>query len=416
MLSIMNENRPKKLLLGLTGGIAAYKVAELVRLLTGADIAVQVVMTEAACRFITPVTLQALSGNKVYTDLWDADVPNNMAHIDLSRDVDGIVIAPASADFMAKLAHGLADDLLSALCLARECPLLVAPAMNRQMWDSPATQRNVAQLRDDGVVILGPAAGDQACGEVGMGRMLEAAEILDGIQIHFAPKLLQGKRVLITAGPTFEAIDPVRGITNRSSGKMGYAVARAALQSGASVTLVSGPVQLAAPLGANVIPVMSAADMHKAVMANVAACDIFISIAAVADYTIKQPSRSKIKKSSSALTLELAPTVDIVGQVAQLPNAPFCVGFAAESDNLHEYAEAKRKRKKLPLLAANLVQNAIGSDDNELILFDDDGVHPLPRQSKENLAKILIQHIAKLYARQKNSRASANRKTNKVKT
>ena len=412
----MNENRPKKLLLGLTGGIAAYKVAELVRLLTGANIAVQVVLTEAACRFITPVTLQALSGNKVYTDLWDADVPNNMAHIDLSRDVDGIVIAPASADFMAKLAHGLADDLLSALCLARECPLLVAPAMNRQMWDSPATQRNVAQLRDDGVVILGPAAGDQACGEIGMGRMLEAAEICDGIHVYFAPKLLQGKRVLITAGPTFETIDPVRGITNRSSGKMGYAVARAALQAGASVTLVSGPVQLAAPLGANVIPVTSASEMHKAVMANVAACDIFISIAAVADYTIKQPSRSKIKKSSSALTLELAPTADIVGQVALLPNPPFCVGFAAESDNLHEYAEAKRRRKKLPLLAANLVQNAIGSDDNELILFDDDGVHSLPRQSKENLAKILIQHIAKLYARQKNSRASANRKTNKVKT
>ena len=416
MLSIMNENRPKKLLLGLTGGIAAYKVAELVRLLTGADIAVQVVMTEAACRFITPVTLQALSGNKVYTDLWDADVPNNMAHIDLSRDVDGIVIAPASADFMAKLAHGLADDLLSALCLARECPLLVAPAMNRQMWDSPATQRNVAQLRDDGVVILGPAAGDQACGEIGMGRMLESADIFSEIEAYFAPKLLQGKRVLITVGPTFEAIDPVRGITNRSSGKMGYAVARAALQSGANVTLVSGPVQLAAPLGAKVIPAMSASDMHKAVMANVAACDIFISVAAVADYTIKQPSRSKIKKSSSALTLELAPTVDIVGQVAQLPNAPFCVGFAAESDNLHEYAEAKRKRKKLPLLAANVVQNAIGSDDNELILFDDDGVHSLPRQSKENLAKILIQHIAKLYARQKNSPASANRKTNKVKT
>ena len=416
MLSIMNENRPKKLLLGLTGGIAAYKVAELVRLLTGADIAVQVVMTEAACRFITPVTLQALSGNKVYTDLWDADVPNNMAHIDLSRDVDGIVIAPASADFMAKLAHGLADDLLSALCLARECPLLVAPAMNRQMWDSPATQRNVAQLRDDGVVILGPAAGDQACGEIGMGRMLESADIFSEIEAYFAPKLLQGKRVLITVGPTFEAIDPVRGITNRSSGKMGYAVARAALQSGANVTLVSGPVQLAAPLGAKVIPAMSASDMHKAVMANVAACDIFISVAAVADYTIKQPSRSKIKKSSGALTLELVPTVDIVGQVAQLPNAPFCVGFAAESDNLHEYAEAKRKRKKLPLLAANVVQNAIGSDDNELILFDDDGVHSLPRQSKENLAKILIQHIAKLYARQKNSPASANRKTNKVKT
>ena len=412
----MNENQPKRLLLGLTGGIAAYKAAELVRLLTQANIAVQVVMTEAACRFITPVTLQALSGNKVYTDLWDAGIANNMAHIDLSRDVNGIVIAPASADFMAKLAHGLADDLLSTLCLARECPLLVAPAMNRQMWDNPATQRNLAQLRDDGVAIFGPAAGDQACGEIGMGRMLESADILDEIQAYFAPKLLLGKRVLITAGPTFEAVDPVRGITNRSSGKMGYAVARAALQAGAGVTLVSGPVQLTAPLGANVIPVTSASDMHKAVMANVAASDIFISVAAVADYTIKQPSRSKIKKSAAPLTLELAPTVDIVGQVAQLPNPPFCVGFAAESDNLHEYAEAKRKRKNLPLLAANLVQNAIGNDDNELILFDDDGVHPLGRQSKQHLAQTLVQHIAKLYARRKNPRAPSHKKTNKVKT
>ncbi|MEO6021849.1 MAG: bifunctional phosphopantothenoylcysteine decarboxylase/phosphopantothenate--cysteine ligase CoaBC, partial [Burkholderiales bacterium] len=301
----MNDNLPKKLLLGLSGGIAAYKSAELVRLMTRASIEVQVVMTEAACRFITPVTLQALSGNTVYRDLWDADIANNMGHIDLSRDVDGIVIAPASADFMAKLAHGLADDLLSTLCLARECPLLVAPAMNRQMWANPATQRNLAQLRDDGIAILGPATGDQACGEIGMGRMLEAADILAEIQAHFAPKLLQGKRVLITAGPTFEAIDPVRGITNRSSGKMGYAVVRAALQAGASVTLVSGPVNITAPLGANVIPIMSAADMHQAVMVNAADSDIFISVAAVADYTIKQPSRSKIKKSNAALALEL---------------------------------------------------------------------------------------------------------------
>ncbi len=412
----MNDNLPKKLLLGLSGGIAAYKSAELVRLMTQASIEVQVVMTEASCRFITPVTLQALSGNTVYRDLWDADIANNMAHIDLSRDVDGIVIAPASADFMAKLAHGLADDLLSTLCLARECPLLVAPAMNRQMWDNPATQRNLAQLRDDGIAILGPAAGDQACGEIGMGRMLEAADILAEIQAHFAPKLLQGKRVLITAGPTFEAIDPVRGITNRSSGKMGYAVARAALQAGASVTLVSGPVNITAPLGANVIPIMSAADMHQAVMVNAADSDIFISVAAVADYTIKQPSRSKIKKSNAALALELTPTVDIVGQVAQLPNAPFCVGFAAESDNLHEYAEAKRKRKKLPLLAANLVQHAIGSDDNELILFDDDGVHPLGRQSKQHLAQILVKHIANLYDRRKNLRAPASKRTRKLKT
>ena len=416
MMFIMDQNRPKKLLLGVTGGIAAYKVAELVRLLRQDDIVLQVVMTEAACRFITPVTLQALSGNTVYTDVWDPRVANNMAHIDLSRDCDGIVIAPASADFMAKVANGLADDLLATLCLARDCPLLIAPAMNRQMWDNLATQRNVASLTKDGVTLLGPAAGDQACGEVGMGRMLEADAIFAGIKAYFAPKLLAGKNVLITAGPTFEAIDPVRAITNLSSGKMGYAIARAVLDAGAKVTLVSGPTNLSVPMGATLVSVISAADMYKAVMANVTGKDIFISVAAVADYTIKQPSRSKIKKSTSALTIELAPTVDIVGQVAQLPNAPFCVGFAAESDNLYEYAEAKRKRKKLPLLAANLVQTAIGSDDNELILFDDDGVHPLGRQPKEALARELVRHIAKLMARQTAPRTRTTKKTSKEKT
>ncbi len=412
----MDQIHPKKLLLGLTGGIAAYKIAELVRLLRQSNIEVQVVMTEAACRFITPVTFQALSGNTVYTDLWDPRVANNMAHIDLSRYCDAIVIAPASADFMAKVAHGLADDLLSTLCLARECPLLIAPAMNRQMWDNPATQRNVAILMKDGVTLLGPAAGDQACGEVGMGRMLEAHEIFAGVMSYFAPKILAGQNVLITAGPTFEAIDPVRGITNRSSGKMGYAIARACQDVGAAVTLVSGPTNLTAPAGAKYVAATSAADMYKAVMANVTGKDIFISVAAVADYTIKQPSRSKIKKSSAALTIELAPTVDIVAQVAQLPNAPFCVGFAAESDNLHEYAAAKRKRKKLPLLAANLVQSAIGSDENELILFDDDGVHPLGRQPKEALARQLVQHIATLMTRQTAVRSRSNKKFSKVKT
>lgn len=416
MSVIMDQKHPKKLLLGVTGGIAAYKVAELVRLLTQDNIELQVVMTEAACRFITPVTLQALSGNTVYTDLWDPRVANNMAHIDLSRDCDGIVIAPASADFMAKVANGLADDLLSTLCLARECPLLIAPAMNRQMWDNPATQRNAAVLAKDGVTLLGPAAGDQACGEVGMGRMLEAEEIFAAVKSYFAPKLLAGKRVLITAGPTFEAIDPVRGISNRSSGKMGYALAQAVLDAGAKLTLVSGPSNLPAPIGATLVPIISAADMHKAVMAHVTGKDIFISVAAVADYTVKQPSRSKIKKSTSALTLELAPTVDILSQVAQLPNAPFCVGFAAESDNLHEYAEAKRKRKKLPLLAANLVQSAVGSDDNELILFDDDGVHPLGQQPKQALAHQLVQHIAKLMGRQTAPRTRITKKTSKEKT
>ena len=410
----MEQKRPKKLLLGLTGGIAAYKAAELVRLLRQADIELQVVMTEAACRFVTLVTLQALSGNTVYTDLWDPRVASNMAHIDLSRDCDAIIIAPASTDFIAKVAQGLADDLLSTLCLARECPLLIAPAMNRQMWDNPATQRNVALLLGDGVTMLGPAAGDQACGEVGMGRMLEAGEIFAGIQSFFAPKILAGKNVLITAGPTFEAIDPVRGITNRSSGKMGYAIARAALNAGGVVTLVSGPTHLSAPQGVAVIPVVSAGDMNEAVLANVAGKNIFISVAAVADYTIKQPSRSKIKKSAAALTIDLVPTVDIVAQIAQMPNAPFCVGFAAESDNLHEYAEAKRKRKRLPLLAANLVQNAIGSDDNELILFDDDGVHPLGCQPKEALARELVQHIARLIGRATTPRATKN--TRKEKT
>ena len=412
----MNQNRPKKLLLGVTGGISAYKVAELVRLLRQDDIELQVVMTEAACRFITPVTLQALSGRTVYTDLWDPRVANNMAHIDLSRDCDGIIIAPASADFMAKVAHGVADDLLSTLCLARECALLIAPALNRQMWDNPATQRNVALLTKDGVTLLGPAAGDQACGEVGIGRMLESEDIFAAIMSYFAPKILAGKHVLITAGPTFEAIDPVRGITNRSSGKMGHAIARAVIDAGAKVTLVSGPSNLSAPIGATLLPVISAADMHKAVMGNIAGKDIFISVAAVADYTIKQPSRSKIKKSTSALTIDLVPTADIVAQVAQLPNAPFCVGFAAESDNLHEYAEAKRKRKKLPLLAANLVQTAIGSDDNELILFDDDGVHPLGRQPKDVLARQLVLHIAKLMGRQTTPRARTMKKTSKEKT
>jgi phosphopantothenoylcysteine decarboxylase / phosphopantothenate---cysteine ligase len=411
MMFIMEQNRPKKLLLGLTGGIAAYKAAELVRLLVQRKIDVQVVMTEASCRFITPVTLQALSGNTVYTDLWDSSIANNMAHIDLSRDCDGIIIAPTSADFMAKIANGFAHDLLSTLCLARECPLLMAPAMNRQMWDNPATQRNVATLRKDGVTLLGPASGDQACGEVGVGRMLEATEILAGITSFFAPKILVGKRVLITAGPTFEAIDPVRGITNRSSGKMGYAIAQAALDAGAAVTIVSGPTHLSAPIDAVVVPSMSAADMHKSVMANIAEKDIFISVAAVADYTVKQPSRSKIKKSTAALKLELAPTIDIVGEVAQLPNAPFCVGFAAESDNLHEYAEAKRKRKKLPLLAANLVQTAIGSDDNELILFDDEGIHPFARQPKAQLARELIRHISKMIAAR---RTRATKKTSKT--
>jgi len=392
----MTDIKGKRILLGLSGGIAAYKAAELARLLTQAGAEVRVVMTEAACRFITPVTLQALSGNPVHTDLWDASVPNNMAHIELSRGCDAIVIAPASADLLAKLALGLCDDLLSTLCLARECPLLVAPAMNRQMWGNPATQRNLQQLRADGIAILGPGSGEQACGEVGIGRMLEAEEIFEEIDACFQPKLLAGKRVLVTAGPTFEPIDTVRGITNISSGKMGYAVARAARDAGASVTLVSGPTALAAPLRLERIDVSSAQEMYDAVMARVAKTDVFIGVAAVADYRPKEARRHKLKKSTDEMTLQLQPNPDILGSVAARKKAPFCVGFAAETENLDAYADAKRRRKKVPLLAANLAQHAFGADDNQLILFDDQGRHELPRAPKIALARALVAHIAKL--------------------
>ena len=397
MTAIMTDLAKKRLLLGITGGVAAYKAAELVRLLVRQNAEVQVVMTQAACQFITPVTMQALSGRPVFTDLWDNRIDNGMAHIDFTRGVDAVLVAPASADFIAKLAHGLADDLLSTLCLARVCPLLVAPAMNQQMWENPATQRNVAQIRADGIGVLGPDSGAQACGETGMGRMLEAEDLLAGIEAFFQPKLLQGKHVLVTAGPTFEAIDAVRGITNSSSGKMGYAVARAAMEAGAEVTLVSGPTCLRQPVGARLVRVTTAQEMLKAVNEHVNWADIFIGVAAVADYYVLNPSEQKIKKDAHILTLELAPNPDIVSNVVNLPNPPFCVGFAAESENLHEYAEMKRRRKNLPLLAANLVQTAIGGDENELVLFDDDGPHPLPRAPKITLARALIAHIASLY-------------------
>ncbi|MGZ8266755.1 MAG: bifunctional phosphopantothenoylcysteine decarboxylase/phosphopantothenate--cysteine ligase CoaBC, partial [Burkholderiales bacterium] len=377
-------------------GIAAYKSAELVRRLSERGFDVHVVMTEAACGFITPATMQALSGNPVYTSMWDARVPDSMAHIALSRNKNVIVVAPATADFMAKVAHGFADDLLSTLCLARECPLALAPAMNRQMWENAANQRNVQQLMRDGVKMLGPASGDQACGEVGMGRMLEAVEIAERAAGLLAPKALKGVRMLVTAGPTFEAIDAVRGLTNRSSGKMGYAVARAAVEAGAEVTLVSGPTGLATPAGVERVNVVSAGDMLGAVKQRVANADVFVSVAAVADYTPRKVSEQKIKKSEANLTLELVPTTDILAYVAGLPKPPFCVGFAAESEKLSEYAESKRKRKKLPLLAANLAQDAIGADESEITLFDDNGAHPLPRGPKEALARQLVAHIAAL--------------------
>ncbi len=395
MHSIMKQTPTKRIVLGLTGGIAAYKAAELARLLIKQGIEVQAAMTEAACHFITPATLQALTGKPVLTSQWH-DADNGMAHINLSRAAAAIVIAPATADFIAKLAHGLADDLLSTLCLARNCPLLVAPAMNRQMWEHPATQRNIAQLRADGVIILGPDSGVQACGEEGMGRMQEAEQLAQDILASLQPKLLSGVKVLLTAGPTYEAIDAVRGITNRSSGKMGYAIARAALELGAQVTLVSGPTALLQPQGATVVNTTSAADMLEAVKQHVADSDIFIGVAAVADYRVAQTSAQKIKKSSANLTLELVPNPDILAYVAALPQPPFCVGFAAESEKLREHAEQKRRAKKLPLLAANLAQQAIGADDNELILFDDAGEHLLPRADKLTQARALLNHIIKL--------------------
>lgn len=391
----------RRLLLGLTGGVAAYKAAELARLLMQDGMEVQAVMTESACRFIGPATLQALTGKPVFTDLWDSRVANNMAHIDLTRNADLILVAPASANFIAKLANGLADDLLSTLCLARDCPLLVAPAMNRQMWEHPATQRNIATLRRDGVTILNPDSGAQACGETGMGRMLEARELAEAAHAVFQPRLLQGKRILVTAGPTYEAIDAVRGITNSSSGKMGYAVARAALQAGADVTLISGPVCLQSPAAARLINVVSARDMLAAVKNEVSRTDIFVSVAAVADYRAATASKQKIKKTGGGLTLELTPNPDILEYVANLPQPPFCVGFAAETENLERNAAIKRRKKKLPLLAANLAQDAIGSDESTLTLFDDEGEHPLLKAPKIEQAQRLIHHIATLYEKRK---------------
>ena len=391
------ELNGKRIVLGVTGGIAAYKAAELVRLLGKQGAEVQVAMTEGATHFVTATTFQALSGKPVYLDQWDARMPNAMAHIDLSRAADLIVVAPASADFLARIANGMADDLLATMVLARDCPLLVAPAMNRQMWESPATQRNVARLRSDGVAILGPASGEQACGEVGGGRMLEPEEIVEAVIAFFAPKVLAGRKVLMTAGPTFEAIDPVRGITNLPSGRMGYAVARAARQAGAEVTLVSGPVGLAAPQGVERIASRSALDMHAAVMARADEADIFIGVAAVADYRVANAAEHKLKKDTGGIPpIELVENPDILAEVAAMKDGPFCVGFAAESRNLEEYAQTKRRKKNIPLIAGNLIQDGFGGDDNRLVLFDDQGTHPLTPAPKSVLARQLVEHIAQL--------------------
>ena len=387
----------KCIALGITGGIAAYKSAELVRLLVKQGASVQVAMTEAATHFITQTTFQALSGNRVFTDQWDTNVTNSMAHINFSRTADVLLIAPASADFLAKVANGIADNLLTTLTLARDCPLLVAPAMNRQMWSNPATQRNIATLLGDGVTVLGPASGEQACGEIGDGRMIEPEEILEELIAHFQPKLLKDRKVLMTAGPTFEAIDPVRGITNLSSGKMGFAIARAAHEAGAEVTLVCGPVSLATPRGITRIDVTSALEMYSEVMQRASAQDAFIGVAAVADYRPKIVSGQKTKKDGNPPpSIELVQNPDILAEVAALPEPPLCVGFAAETQNLAEYAEKKRRAKKIPLIVGNLIQDGFGSDENTLILLDDNGRLPLTPAPKLELARQLIARIATL--------------------
>lgn len=400
----MSDLAGKHIVLGLSGGVAAYKAAEFCRSLVKAGATVQVVMTDAAEHFITPVTMQALSGRPVYTSQWDAREGNNMPHINLSREADAIVIAPASADFLAKLLHGRADDLLSLLCLARpieRVPLIVAPAMNREMYAHPATQRNLAQLRADGTVVLGVGAGDQACGETGDGRMLEPDELLDEVIAHFQPKRLAGKHVLITAGPTFEAIDPVRGITNRSSGKMGFAIARAAREAGARVTLVAGPVALPTPRGVVRIDVESATDMQRAVQASADAADVFIAAAAVADWRPASAADQKIKKDGSGAVPALAfvENPDILAGVAASARAKssalYCVGFAAESHDLLAHAQTKRARKGVPLLVGNIGPDTFGRDHNALLLVDAQGATELPRADKLTLARALVADIAR---------------------
>jgi phosphopantothenoylcysteine decarboxylase / phosphopantothenate---cysteine ligase len=397
----------RHIVLGLTGGIACYKSAELVRELGRAGANVQVVMTQAAESFITAVTMQALSGRPVYTSQWDAREPNNMAHINLSRGADAVLVAPASADFIAKVAQGRADDLLSLLCLARpstggeqRCPLLLAPAMNREMWAHPATQRNVAQAVADGAAVLGPGSGDQACGEVGDGRMLEAEELLDELIAIFQPKLLSGCRLLITAGPTYEAIDPVRGITNLSSGKMGFAIARAAQQAGAEVTLVAGPVHLPTPRHVRRIDVRSAREMHDAVLPLAPEHDVFVATAAVADWRPAASAERKIKKDGrgSVPGIELTENPDILATVARLPDRPYCVGFAAESHDLARHAREKLQRKNVPLVVGNLGPATFGRDDNALLLVDADGEREIATADKLALARELVREIARRIA------------------
>lgn len=412
----MTGKTAKRIVLGITGGIAAYKTAELARLLKKKGIDVQVVMTDAATQFITPVTMQALSGNPVFINAWDGRIANNMAHIELSRNADAILIAPATADFLAKLANGLASDLLSTLCIARQptCPLLVAPAMNREMWENPATQRNVARLITDGVIFLGPDTGDQACGETGMGRMLESDALLDALTETLTPvtpavaEPLVGKRALVTAGPTFEPIDPVRGITNSSSGKMGYAIANALKHAGADVTLVSGPTSLPSPAGVKTIQIRTSSQMFDEVKANLSGVDLFFAVAAVADYTPAAPKAQKIKKSAENMVINLVPTVDILSWVASQNTAPFCVGFAAESENIIDYARKKREKKRIPMIVANSATDAIGADTNNVTIIDGNGEYPLAPAPKSEIARRIVSHAAQLFLGDKQTAAAAS--------
>ncbi len=399
----------KRLLLGVSGGIAAYKSAELVRRLQDHGAQVRVMMSEAAGRFVTPMTFQALTGQPVAQGLFD----DPMAHIELARWAELIVIAPATATTLARLAHGLGDDLPSAVCLAAQVPVAVAPAMNQAMWRNPATQANIATLRQRGLAVLGPASGGQACGETGPGRMLEPAELLAHVETLLQPPLLAGRRLLITAGPTREALDPVRFLSNHSSGKMGYALARAARRAGAQVTLVSGPVALETPPGVERVSVDSAEQMRAAVLARVADCDIFIAAAAVADYRPRRAAGEKIKKHADVLTLELVRNPDILAEVAALPRRPFCVGFAAETENLADNALAKLERKQLDLIAANWVgpaaaEEATGfdSDDNALHVYSRDSSSLLRKASKDRIAEQLIELIAKHYDEKHSSQDS----------
>ena len=391
----------KHIVLGLSGGVACYKAAELTRELVKAGATVQVVMTDAALQFITTATMQALSNRPVCTSQWDAREPNHMPHINLTRQADAVLVAPASADFIAQLAQGRAGELLALLCLARpipRCPLLLAPAMNREMWSHPATQRNVAQVQADGASVLGPGSGDQACGEVGDGRMLEAVELRDELIAFFQPKLLAGRSVLVTAGPTFEAIDPVRGISNRSSGKMGFAIARAAAEAGALVTLVAGPVHLPTPRGVRRVDVQSAQQMLDAVLPLAPQHQIFVATAAVADWRPASFTAQKIKKDGSGQVpaLAMVENPDILATVARLPEAqrPWCVGFAAESHDVLRHAREKLARKGVPLIVGNIGPATFGRDDNTLVLVDAQGHRELPHGDKLGLARELVREIA----------------------